>query len=196
MKGILSGILIALGGYGYLVLGGIPGACIFAFGLISILYLEIPLYTGKAGVFSTERSQWKKSLGEVFLILLQNIVGCAIVALLFRFTANDDTLQRATNLILARLDLGIGTSILKAIGCGIIIDICVYLKKEKQTIMPVLFGVPLFILCGFIHSVADAFYLLCFPDVWTWQILLYYPAIVLGNFIGCNIRRICFITCK
>ena len=62
MKGILSGILIALGGYGFLVLGGIPGACIFAFGLISILYFEIPLYTGKAGVFEVHPVKIKQSL--------------------------------------------------------------------------------------------------------------------------------------
>ena len=190
MKGILSGILIALGGYGFLVLGGIPGACIFAFGLISILYLEIPLYTGKAGVFDVTPYKLKESLRDLFLVLFQNILGCGIIALLFRATANEVVLRNVQTMIESRFALGFWTTFFKAVGCGIIIDVCVYLKKNTGSILPVLFGVPLFILCGFIHSIADAFYLLCSPESWSLRILWYYPCIVFGNLLGCNFRRI------
>ena len=64
------------------------------------------------------------------------------------------------------------------------------LKKN----LPLLFGVPLFIMCGFPHCVADAFYYLCVPlDFYAifWpQILIFYISIVLGNFVGCNLYRI------
>ena len=60
--------------------------------------------------------------------------------------------------------------------------------------LPLLFGVPIFIKCGFPHCMADAFYLTsCSLDFWGkhWQeISLYYPAIVLGNFVGCNLPRL------
>ena len=60
--------------------------------------------------------------------------------------------------------------------------------------LPLLFGVPLFIMCGFPHCIADAFYYLCVPfDFWAcyWpSILLFYVSIVLGNFIGCNLYRV------
>ena len=51
-ESLFAGILIGLGAYGFLSLGGIPGAVIFAFGLMSVIYFAVPLYTGKAGVIN------------------------------------------------------------------------------------------------------------------------------------------------
>ena len=53
----------------------------------------------------------------------------------------------------------------------------------------VLFGVPLFIVCGFYHSIADVTYIVA---AWKWSpaLLWYYPLIVLGNYVGCNVRRV------
>ena len=42
-KAFLSGLFIGLGSYGYLALGGLPGAVIFAFGLISVIVMRVPL---------------------------------------------------------------------------------------------------------------------------------------------------------
>ena len=72
---------------------------------------------------------------------------------------------------------------------GVTIDIAVWLYKNKGNILPIVFGVPLFILCGFYHSIADVTYIVA---AWTWSpdLLWYYPLIVLGNYAGCNIRRI------
>ena len=50
-KSILSGICIALGGAVNLIVGGPLGAFLFAFGLLSVIYYSIPLYTGRAGFF-------------------------------------------------------------------------------------------------------------------------------------------------
>ena len=49
-KSLLAGLLIGLGACGFLALGGIPGAIIFAFGLISVVLSGAALYTGRAGV--------------------------------------------------------------------------------------------------------------------------------------------------
>ena len=48
-KSVLAGLLIAIAGYANLIVGGIPGACIFAFGLLSICAMGLNLFTGKAG---------------------------------------------------------------------------------------------------------------------------------------------------
>jgi formate/nitrite transporter FocA (FNT family) len=59
--------------------------------------------------------------------------------------------------------------------------------------LPLLFGVPLFIICGFPHSIADAFYYLAVPGAFlaanAGKVLLVYVMIVLGNFVGCNLTR-------
>ena len=67
------------------------------------------------------------------------------------------------------------------------------LKQIVSFALPLLFGVPLFIFCGFPHSIADAFYTLATPFSFLGEhagaVALYYIAIVLGNFIGCNLTR-------
>ena len=67
-----------------------------------------------------------------------------------------------------------------------------FARQEKY--LPLLFGVPLFIVCGFTHCVADAFYYLCVPVAFmkahALQILGVYACIVTGNLIGCNLYRI------
>ena len=79
--------------------------------------------------------------------------------------------------------------ILRAVGCGVIIDISVYLYRISKSLVPILFGIPLFILCGFYHSIADVVYLVA-AFKWDPAILWYYPIIVIGNFVGCNVRRV------
>ena len=179
-ESLFSGILIGLGSLGYLALGGIPGAVIFAFGLVCVVLFGTPLYTGKAGVTN--------DIPALVKIWLFNIIGCALLGLR-ALSPGGAPVERAQDMVAGRLAQGPWRSFLRAMGCGLIIDIAVWLYKNKGSILPVLFGVPLFILCGFYHSIADVTYLVA---AWTWDpnILWYYPLIVLGNYAGCNIRRL------
>ncbi|MBQ4631844.1 MAG: formate/nitrite transporter family protein [Prevotella sp.] len=180
-KPILAGMLIGLGAYGYLSLGGLAGAVIFAFGLIGVIALRVPLYTGFSGVVK------KNQFGELAAVLLFNIVGSSLVGLAAHYCSDFSTALQA--MVDSRLSGGAGMAFVKAIGCGMIIDLAVYIAKEKGQMLAVVFGVPLFIVCGFYHCVADVMYL---TASWQWNngILWFYPTIVIGNFIGCNIRRI------
>lgn len=179
-ESLFSGLLIGLGAYGFLSLGGIPGAVIFAFGLIGVVLFGVPLYTGKAGVTD--------DIPGLVRIWFYNIVGCALIGLV-AVSLGGVPVERAQEVVAARLAQGPWRSFLRAAGCGLIIDIAVWLYKNKGSILPVLFGVPLFIVCGFYHSIADVVYIV---GAWKWSpaLLWYYPAIVLGNYAGCNIRRI------
>ena len=183
---IMAGICIGIAGFGYLAVGGIVGAVTFAFGLLAVVHYRLKLYTGTAGFFA------KGELLQLCTILLMNIVGCLLVALMARMSPMP--LQEAAQHILeGRLNAGIVQSGLLAIGCGFIMTTAVKWGREGK-FLPLLFGVPLFITCGFPHCVADAFYYLCVPlDYLTanaGQVLLLYAAIVLGNFIGCNLYRL------
>ena len=97
--------------------------------------------------------------------------------------------ERAQAVVDGRLAQGPWRSFLRAIGCGLIIDLSVWLYRKSNSLVPILFGVPLFIVCGFYHSIADVVYLVA---AWKWSpaILWYYPVIVIGNYVGCNVRRI------
>ena len=179
-QALFSGILIGLGAAGYLALGGIPGAVIFAFGLISIVLAQTPLYTGKAGVMN--------NIWQLLVIWFWNVVGCILIGLLVKATGGE-SLSRAETILEGRLQIGILKSFLRAVGCGMIIDIAVSLYRNTNSILPVMFGVPLFILCGFYHSIADVTYIVA---AWKWSpdIIWYYIAIFLGNYVGCNVRRV------
>ena len=177
---LFAGLLIGLGAYGFLALGGIPGAVIFAFGLVGVVLSGTLLYTGKAGVMT--------DIGALAKIWLFNVLGCILIGLLV-LSSGGEPMERAQTVVAGRLAQGPWRSFLRAVGCGLIIDISVWLYRSSKSLVPVLFGVPLFIVCGFYHSIADVVYLV---GAWTWSpaILWYYPVIVIGNYVGCNVRRI------
>ena len=180
---LLSGVLIGLGAAGYLAVGGIPGAIIFAFGLIGVALTGVPLYTGKAGVLKLNES-W-----TLIRIWFWNVIGCILIGLLVKYVGSDTSITSAMTIVDSRFEAGWIKSLLRSIGCGLIIDLSVYQFRKSGSLIPILFGVPLFILCGFYHSIADVVYL---TASWRWspEICWYYPVIVIGNYIGCNIRRL------
>ena len=190
---IFAGIAIGTAGFGFLAsgvqaeaYGSLVGAVLFSFGLLTVVGYGLKLYTGTAGFIR------KNEVGSLFLILLGNIIGCLCVALLSRVSpfAIQDAAQ---NILELRLRTGALRCGLLGIGCGFIMTTAVHFARKKQY-MPLLFGVPLFIVCGFTHCVADAFYYLCVPLAF-WKanflsIIAVYICIVLGNLIGCNLYRI------
>ena len=183
---ILAGVAIGIAGFGYLAIGGIAGAVLFAFGLLTVVGYKLKLYTGTAGFIN------KGEVLDLLVILVGNIVGCLLVGLLTR--ASNMELQAAAQKILeVRLQNGALRCGLLGIGCGFIMTTAVTFSREKNY-LPLLFGVPLFIICGFTHCVADAFYYLSVPAAFLkahWlEVIGVYVSIVIGNFIGCNLVRI------
>ena len=177
---LFAGILIGLGAFGFLALGGIPGAVIFSFGLIGVVLNKNLLYTGQAGVLT--------KVWDVTKIWFFNILTCGLIGLMVWYLGGEPV-ERARTVVEGRLAMEPAKVFLKALFCGLIIDIACYTYRQSGSILPVLFGVPLFILCGFYHSIADVVYIVA-AGTWDNGLLLYYPLIVLGNYVGCNVRRI------
>lgn len=176
---ILSGVFISLGAITYLQIGGIIGAILFSFGLISIIHYKMPLFTGTAGFVKS-----KSDIKNLIVILLGNIVGCSLMALLTHLALPSLT---ASAIVIKRLNTSIISNFILSVFCGIIMTTVVKFARDNK-FLPLLFGIPLFISCGFIHSIADAFY---FALSFNPQLLILYPIIVLGNFIGCNLYKLC-----
>lgn len=192
---VLAGVAVGIAGWGYLACKDIVGAVLFSFGLLSVVNYKLKLYTGTAGFVELRAedgsSRWLKAIGELLFILFGNIAGCMLVALLAR--CSPLPLGEAAQSILAsRLALGPVKAGLLAIGCGFIMTTVVTFAREGKP-LTLLFGVPLFINCGFPHCLADAFYYLATPLAYTGEhlasVLVLYPCLVVGNFIGCNFYR-------
>jgi formate/nitrite transporter FocA (FNT family) len=181
---ILAGICISIGGTVYLRVGGVAGAVLFAFGLTTVVYYKLKLYTGTAG-FIRRQGDWTM-LG---VVLLGNIVGCALSAAAISYS-QPDCIAPAQAILAGRLAKGALACGVLAIGCGFIMTTAVAFAR-KGKMLPLLLGVPAFILCGFAHSIADAFYFLLVPTNELLQpaVATVYIAEVLGNFIGCNLYR-------
>lgn len=193
---VMAGITIGIAGWGYLATTNIIGAVLFAFGLLTVVSYKMKLYTGTAGFVEfrddNNKLQIIKPLAELLLVLVGNIIGCLLVGLLARLSPLELT-QAAQNILQGRLNVGPLSGGLLAIGCGFIMTTAVTFARKGQY-LPLLFGVPLFIICGFPHCVADAFYYLTVPFEFIknniGDVLLFYISIVFGNFIGCNLYRI------
>ena len=190
---IFAGICIGTAGFGFLAsgiqaetYGNLVGAVLFSLGLLAVVGYKLKLYTGTAGFIE------KNQVGELFLILLGNIIGCLCLALLARVSPMDIQ-GAAQNILELRLRTGALRCGLLGIGCGFLMTTAVTFARQEKY-LPLLFGVPLFIVCGFTHCVADAFYYLCVPVAFmkahALQILGVYACIVTGNLIGCNLYRI------
>ena len=178
-QSIMAGILIGLGACGFLAIGGLTGAIIFAFGLIGVVLTGIPLYTGRAGVMT--------SIPGIIKVWWWNVVGAMAVGLVVA-AIGGSMAESAYNTVAAHVAQGPWRGFLRAVGCGLVIDLSVWFYRSSKSLVPVLFGIPLFIVCGFYHSIADVVYIF---GAWKWDIdlLWFYPIIVIGNYVGCNVRR-------
>lgn len=190
---VFAGFAIGCAGFGFLasgiqsqVYGSLFGSILFSFGLLTVVGYKLALYTGTAGFIR------KNEIGQLFAILGGNILGCLLVALIARVSPMD--IQGAAQRILElRMKTGPVRCGILGIGCGFMMTTAVTFARRQQY-LPLLFAVPLFIVCGFTHCIADAFYYLCVPVTFlkanALKIIIVYLCIVLGNLIGCNLYRI------
>lgn len=182
MSPLLAGVLIGIAGAVYLNVGGVVGAAMFAFGLMSVVCWKLDLFTGKSGFWSG-RMIWR-----LIPVLLLNIAGVAMVALT---TMKPEMTDMAVGITAKRFATPVWKLFLLSACCGFIMTTAVKFGREGNW-WPLLFGVPTFILCSFPHCVADIFY-------WTvaivqgesfGAILPVYLVTVAGNYAGCNIPRL------
>ena len=193
---IFAGIFIGTAGFGFLAsglqgsYGSLVGAVLFSLGLMAVVGYKLKLYTGTAGFIK------KNEIGTLFFILFGNIIGCLCMGLLTRVSPiinpeTGKTIQDvAQGIMETRLRTGALNCGLLGVGCGLLMTTAVTFARKKN-LLPLLFAVPLFIVCGFTHCVADAFYYMAMPfDCWSFELLGVYACTVLGNLIGCNLYRI------
>lgn len=189
---ILSGLCISLGCVAFLKVGGIVGACLFTFGLLTVVHYGWRLYTGTAGFVGF--SDFRESVGSLLFLVwvfIGNLIGCYLTNLSLADTV-PILAENASKIVDGRLSTGSFGCMMLAVMCGFIMTTAVEFGKRKM-FLPLLFGVPLFIMSGFAHSVADTFYFISARGIeFLWSdtsLLQVYLMEILGNFIGCNLWR-------
>ena len=192
-KSILAGAAISMGGTIYLKTGGVAGAILFAIGLIAVVVLGLNLFTGKAQFVWNPRDYSLTGEGNypwLLAILVGNILGCMLMASII---TTPELQEAAEALVTKRLATGALKCGALAIGCGFLMTLAVQGTAQKNW-LPLLFGIPGFIICGFPHCVADAFYVSACSSTFllenATELTAFYAAIVVGNFLGCNAYRL------
>ncbi|MBQ3261457.1 formate/nitrite transporter family protein [Candidatus Saccharibacteria bacterium] len=170
-KSLAAALLIGLGNYALLKLGSPIGPVIFAFGLLGVCYLELNLFTGKCGFLFESRLK----LTDLLFILLFNLVGGYLFGLLFRLA--DPSLAEPALEKIASWDFSIAFFV-RSFLCGVIMYLAVKMYK-KGTPLGIIFGIPLFIFCGFQHCIANVI-TLGVGVAFSWSLVL----AILGNFLG------------
>lgn len=189
ISSMLAGMCISIGCVVNLMVGGgIAGAVLFTFGLIAVVHYRYLLYTGTAGFIT-----YKDIInGNLFLILGGNILGCYLMSLLM-VEAIPDIVDSCNIIMESRANVSWFQAIVRGIFCGVLMTTAVKFAREGKW-LPLLWAVPVFILAGFYHSIADCFYLVSSSYINTINIgkLAYdnWLITILGNFIGCNLYRI------
>ena len=170
-KSIGAAVLIGLGNFALLKLGNPIGPVIFAFGLLGVCYLGQNLFTGKCGFFIQD----KIPLKQLLTILAVNLAAGWLIGWIF--AAADPSIVEAATAKVTSWDFSLAF-FLKAVLCGVIMYLAVAMHK-KGTPLGVIFGIPLFIFCGFQHCIANVI-TLGVATTWSWTLALS----VLGNFVG------------
>lgn len=173
-KSLAAGILIALGGWIYLsVPDKIIGAFLFSIGLLTIRIFKLDLFTGKTQFLFTPQI----SICQLIVILINNIMGTIIIAILFYLLKFDNA--NVVALSQAKMALPWYSLLISGCACGALMTIA---TRAESPLWLSIMCVMAFILAGFEHCIADSFYFfaagLNMPFLWQFWI------IVGGNLIG------------
>ena len=170
-KSIGASLLISLGNYALLKLGNPIGPVIFALGLLGVCYMGLNLFTGKCGFLIQDKIKVK----DLIIILLVNLLAGYLIGLLFSITDTEVFDNAVAKVKTWEVSLPF---FIKSVLCGIIMYIAVYMYR-KGTPLGIIFGIPLFIFCGFQHCIANII-TLGVANTFHLSILI----CIIGNFIG------------
>ena len=177
-KAAAAGILICMGCIVNLkVGGGIPGAVLFSAGLWFVVNFDAELFTGRV-----TRDQYDPL--QKLIMLLMNVIGAAVCGILASVFL-PEIREAAQGIVSAYQDP------LKVIWQSVMCGICMYLattppmNRDVSRLPFVIYGVVLFILSSYAHSIALAGYAAIAQGIAWWVI----PLAAVGNGAGSYLMK-------
>lgn len=178
--GIASGLLVAVGGTVLLSVDNrYVGAVLFTVALLAICVMDLYLFTGRIGFVA--ESFDKKMPAQLCVGLLGNFIGATVTGFIVRF-ALPDIIERVTASCQSKLENGILRAFILGCFCGVLMYVAVKTYKLGN-VLGILFCIPVFILAGFEHSIADMFYF-ALAGMIDLTYLGFIVAVILGNAVG------------
>lgn len=187
VSGIAAGMCIAIGATAALsVESRIVGALLFAVGLFTICSFRLNLFTGKVSKLGCTNGMTVWILG---LIWFGNLVGATIGAYLMRLTRiSASIVERAAALCAVKMGDSPLSLFLLAAFCNVMIYIAVEgmngIGNPTGKYLALIFGVTVFVLCGFEHSIADMYYFAAAGSLTQWRAWACIGIVTIGNAVG------------
>ena len=181
IDGIKAGIMIAIGGSVFLSCENrYIGAILFSVALLCICLKGYSLFTGKVGYLPENHS--KESVKILLCGLLGNIVSTILLGYAVSF-ANPALGEAAKVICEAKLSQEALQTFVRAFFCGVLMYMAVSTYREKGTLAGIFFCVPVFILSGFEHSIANMFYFGA-SGIINMDSIIYLAVVIAGNSVG------------
>ena len=180
--GLCAGVLISIGGTVFLSCDNkYVGAVLFSVALVCICLKGYYLFTGKIG-YMTE-SHKRSDILNLITGLFGNALACILCALLIKITIPAVSVSAE---VLCRGKLENQTVIatfIRAVFCGVLMYLAVSIFRDAKTPIGILFCVPVFIISGFEHSIADIFYFSVSSEFLS-RSVLFIITVIFGNSVG------------
>lgn len=176
-RSILAGVFIGVGAICYLNNPTILGAILFSIGIMAVVSLDCPLYTGQIGFIN------KNNYGDLCVVLICNLIGSFGSGMIYSLCASNEVYATANNIIVHKLNQPDFTQFVMGVGCGICIYLCVMFFKKFSN--PVLIALPIvvFIMSGYNHCIADTFYY-AVVGKFNAEFLMCLIRVIAGNSVG------------
>ena len=180
-SGAAAGICICLGGAVFLAVENrVVGAVLFSVALLSICLKGYALFTGKVGFIPEDHG--RDAVETLLLALLGNAAATVLGGLIIR-AALPNLGKVALTLCEAKLTQPWWGTFVRGGFCGILMYLAVSTWRDSKTPLGILFCIPVFILSGFEHSIADIFYFAASGMV-SLKAFLFLWLVILGNALG------------
>lgn len=158
INSLLAGISISIGGFAFLSSDNkLVGAALFSIGLFLICTFGYNLFTGKICYAFSENGM---KIWSIAVVLAMNLIGTFLMGRVTRL-AKPDLVVAANKICENKLHEGISVIPL-AILCNVLIFYAVHEYATNEHIlgkyMAIVMCVVVFIMCGFEHCIANAYY--------------------------------------
>lgn len=200
-KALASGMFIAMGVFVFLSCDiKYIGAFLFSLGLFCVCEYKLNLFTGMIGyAVENTKAQGAKHILDLVKVVLLNMVAIAFSCFLLSFTAGDEVIEKAKNIVETSVTLSFPSLFIKSIMCGVIMLIAVDRYRNCDGMakyVAVFVGIPVFILSGYYHSIAYVGYLtlgICggnlSDNVTVPKIIYVILVAIIGNAVGSILTR-------
>lgn len=156
ISSVSAGIFIGFGSAAYIACESkIAGALLLAAAFALVAAMNMKLFTGRVGALTYSFS--KTRLAGTALCLFGNGVGAFLSGLLIRYI-RPDLAEVCGAMCEGKAQQSYLQIFFSGLLCGMLIYSAFDIYRSEKSILGLFFCVPMFMLCGFEHSVADMFW--------------------------------------